>query len=62
MYRIDARVFNNTLDDDYNSSPSDSDSETDITIMTLAGGRPAVHELTIKPIPTLIFTQSMDHT
>ena len=30
--------------------------------MTLAGGRPDVHELIINPIPTLIFTQSMDHT
>ena len=26
IYRIDARVYSNTLDDDYNSSPSDTKS------------------------------------
>ena len=71
-------VFSNTLDGDYNSSPSDTwsasnalsassstviDIETDNDAGRRATGR-NVHELITKPIPTLtlIFTQSMDHT
>ena len=67
-------VFSNTLDGDYNSSPSDTqsasnarsassstvtDTETDNDAGRRATGR---NELIIKPTPTLIFTQSMDHT
>ena len=53
IYGIDARVFSNTLDGDYNSSPSDTlATRGGLTSSTLAGGGrgPAVHEVIIRPI------------